>query len=77
MAAFLIRALYGSNYTPICNRGVDCITTAPYFSDVSLATDPTFFPYIQKRYELGITNSPGGVYNPSQTVTGARWPLFS
>ncbi len=76
MAAFLIRALYGGNYTPICNGGIDCSLTSPVFSDVSPETDPTFFPYIQKLSELGITNSPGGDYNPFQTVSRGEMAAF-
>ncbi|HXW69609.1 MAG TPA: S-layer homology domain-containing protein [Dissulfurispiraceae bacterium] len=57
MAAFIIRALYGESFT--CTGGMamemNCSTTTPYFSDVTPVTDPAFFPYIQKLYELGIT----------------------
>jgi hypothetical protein len=73
MAAFLIRALYGANYT--CNGGVNCATTAPYFSDVP--TTEQFFPYIQKLYELGITTGCGnGQYCPSEYVTRDQMAAF-
>jgi len=57
MAAFIIRALYGGNFT--CNGGVDCSTTAPYFLDVPGVTANQFFPYIQKLKEIGITTGCG------------------
>jgi|GEM_PF-1545659 len=78
MAAFLIRALYGDNFNctglgvGVSGAAVDCSTTTPYFGDVTPATEPTFFPYIQKLYELGITigcsQSPL-LYCPSEVVT--------
>jgi len=82
MAAFIIRALYGDNFTctglgvGVAGAAVPCASTTPYFSDV-LLTDPNeaaFFPYIQKLYELGITigcnngQSPL-LYCPSDDVT--------
>ncbi len=64
MAAFIIRALYGENFT--CTGGVACSTTTPIFSDVPSVTANQFFPYIQKLYELGITtgcqNIDGNLY---------------
>ena len=67
MAAFLVRATQvkagqgPETYT--CNGGapgasVNCATTSPYFLDVTPATD-SFFPYIQKLKELGITTGCG------------------
>jgi len=80
MAAFIIRALYGENFT--CNGGVTgasvaCATTTPYFSNV-LPTDPVegvFFPYIQKLKELNITTVTG-MYNPSEGVTRGQMAAF-
>ncbi len=75
MAAFIIRALYGENFT--CKGGVDCSTTTPYFSDV-LPTDPNeaaFFPYIQKLKELNITTL-SGEYLPSEGVTRGQIAAF-
>ncbi len=75
MAAFIIRALYGENFT--CKGGVDCSTTTPYFSDV-LPTDPNeaaFFPYIQKLKELNITVL-NGMYLPNEGVTRGQMAAF-
>jgi hypothetical protein len=75
MAAFIIRALYGENFT--CNGNVDCSTTTPYFNDVTLSSDPTFFKYIQKLKELGITVGCGnGNYCPSADVRRDQWLHF-
>ncbi len=60
MAAFIIRALYGENFT---------YTPTPYFSDVP-ATD-NFFKYIQKLKDLNITTL-SGAYLPSEDVTRAQ-----
>ncbi len=77
MAAFIIRALYGENFT--CNGGANCSNTAPYFSDASPATEGSLFPYIQKLYELGITvgcsQSPL-LYCPSDPVTRDQMAAF-
>jgi hypothetical protein len=78
MAAFIIRALYGQNYT--CNGGVPgasvaCASTTPYFNDVP--TTDGFFPYVQKMYELGITKGCGnGNYCPSEDVTRDQMAAF-
>jgi len=84
MAAFLVRATQvaaGQNTTSFtCNGGVagssvSCATTTPYFSDVS-AID-SFFPYVQKLYELGITTGwGGGDYCPSENVTRDQMAAF-
>ncbi len=84
MAAFLIRSL-GYGYNPTCNGGlhgnsVPCSSTTPYFKDVPLSDD--FFPYIQKLYELGITqgcgtNADGSInYCPSLPVTRDEMAAF-
>ncbi len=80
MAAFVIRALYGENFT--CNGGVAgaavaCASTAPYFIDVPGVTSDQLFPYIQKLYELGITTGCGnGDYCPSEYVTRDQMAAF-
>jgi len=89
MAAFLVRATQvkagqgTENFT--CNGGVagasvNCAITTPYFSDVSPATD-SFFPYIQKFYELGITIGCNNgqfplLYCPSEDVTRDQMAAF-
>jgi len=78
MAAFIIRALYGANYT--CTGGVNgasvaCGSTTPYFSDVP--TTDQFFPYVQKLKELGITTGCGnGDFCPSENVTRDQMAAF-
>ncbi len=84
MAAFLVRATQvaagqsTTNFT--CNGGVagasvNCASTTPYFSDVP-ATD-SFFPYVQKLKELGITTGCGnGQYCPSEDVTRDQMAAF-
>jgi hypothetical protein len=84
MAAFLVRGTQvaaGQSTTSFtCNGGVagvsvSCASTTPYFSDVP-ATD-TFFPYVQKLYELGITKGCGnGDYCPSEDVTRDQMAAF-
>jgi streptogramin lyase len=72
-AAFIIRALYPTGFT--CNGGANCATETPYFKDVP-ATD-SFFPYVQKLYELGITTGCGNSdYCPSQYVTRDQAAAF-
>src|SRR5208283_4138058 len=71
MAAFIIRSLYGDNFT--CNGGSACSATTPYFSDVS-ATD-YFFPYIQKLAQLNITTMVG-TYLPEEGVTRGEMAAF-
>ncbi len=79
MAAFLVRSTQvkagqgTENFT--CNRGVDCATETPYFSDVP--TTDQFFPYIQKLYELGITvGCRSGAYCASADVTRDQMAAF-
>ena len=84
MAAFLVRATQvaaGQATTSFtCTGGtpgasVSCASTNPYFSDVP-ATD-SFFPYVQKLYELGITTGCGnGDYCPSADVTRDQMAVF-
>jgi hypothetical protein len=73
MAAFIIRALYGENFT--CNGGASCSTETPYFSDVPATNN--FFKYIQKMKELGITTGCGNNdYCPSESVTRDQMAAF-
>jgi probable HAF family extracellular repeat protein len=84
MAAFLVRATQVAagqstvNFT--CNGGVagasvNCATTTPYFNDVP--TTDSFFPYVQKLKELGITTGCGnGNYCPSEDVTRDQMAAF-
>ncbi len=78
MAAFIIRALYGSSFA--CTGGVagatvNCAATTPYFTDVT--TTDQFFPYVQKMKELGITTGCGnGEYCPSENVTRDQMAAF-
>jgi len=64
MAAFIIRALYGDNFT---------YTQTPWFSDVP-ATD-YFFPYIQKMKDMNITTA-SGAYLPGDSVTRDEMAAF-
>jgi hypothetical protein len=64
MAAFIIRALYGENFT---------YSQTPYFSDVP-ATD-NFFKYIQKLKDLNITTL-SGAYLPGEGVTRGQMAAF-
>jgi streptogramin lyase len=79
MAAFLVRATQAAagqgteNFT--CIGNVDCSSTAPYFSDVPSTN--SFFKYIQKLKELGITTGCGnGNYCPSEDVTRDQMAAF-
>ncbi|HXW68427.1 MAG TPA: DUF3443 family protein, partial [Dissulfurispiraceae bacterium] len=64
MAAFIIRALYGDNFT---------YTQTPYFTDVP-ATD-YFFPFIQKMKDMNITTM-SGTYLPGDSVTRDEMAAF-
>ena len=65
MAAFIVRALFGDN--PICQGGVSCESTQPYFKDVDQSQP--FFRHIQKLYEAGITKGwPDGTYRPYEPI---------
>ena len=65
MAAFIVRALFGDN--PVCEGGVSCEDTEPYFRDVDRSQP--FFRHIQKLYEAGITKGwPDGTYRPYENI---------
>jgi len=64
MAAFIIRAKYGENFT---------YTGTPYFSDVP--ADSTFFKYVQKMKDDGIT-AVSGTYMVDDTVTREQMAAF-
>ncbi len=69
MAAFIIRARYAS--IPFS------YSTTPYFTDVP-ASNP-FFNYIQKMYEIGITNGCSSsplMYCPDSTVLRSEMAVF-
>ena len=67
MAVFLLRAHYGSGYTPPPAVGV--------FSDVDLANP--FAPWIEKLAADGITGGCGnGKYCPNAAVTRAQMAVF-
>jgi len=58
MAAFVIRAMLGNNFT---------YTTTPYFTDVPATS--VYFPYIQKMADLGLTHGCSAtMYCPSNPV---------
>jgi streptogramin lyase len=64
MAAFIIRSLYGENFT---------YTATPYFSDVPSSN--AFFKYVQKLKDLGITTTTGA-YMVGDTVTRDQMAAF-
>lgn len=64
MAAFIIRALYGENFT---------YTTTPYFSDVP--SDSWAFKYVQKLKDDGITTL-SGTYMASSVVSREQMAAF-
>lgn len=64
MAAFLIRALYGENFT---------YTQTPYFSDVPSSN--IFFKYVQRLKDDGITTVTG-TYNVNDYVSRAQMAKF-
>lgn len=79
MAAFIVRAtqvaLGQGPESFSCNGNVDCSTTMPYFNDVPSIN--SFFKYIQKLKELGITTGCGnGNYCPSEDVTRDQMAAF-
>ena len=80
MAAFLIRAFYGEDFTctgGVAGAAVACATTTPYFNDVPSVTADQFFPYIQKLYELGITVGCGNNnYCPAESVSREYMAVF-
>jgi hypothetical protein len=64
MAAFIIRAKYGENFT---------YTTTPYYSDVPSTN--TFFKYVQKMKDAGITTTTG-TYMVDDIVTREQMAAF-
>jgi hypothetical protein len=65
MAVFIIRALYGDDFS---------YSSTPYFPDVP--SGHWAFKYIQKMYEAGIaTGFSDGTYKPLRTINRA-WQLF-
>ena len=64
MAAFIIRSLYGENFS---------YTTTPYFNDVS--SDSVFFKYVQKMKDTGIT-AVSGTYMVDDMVTREQMAAF-
>jgi hypothetical protein len=64
MAAFIIRAKFGENFT---------YTTTPYFSDVP--STHNFFKYVQKMKDEGIT-AVTGTYDVDSNVTRAQMAAF-
>jgi Zn-dependent metalloprotease len=64
MAAFIIRAKYGENFT---------YTQTPYFSDVP--SNHTFFKYVQKMKDEGLT-AVSGVYMVDEPVTRGQMAAF-
>ena len=69
MAVFIIRSIYGSNnfsYNP-----------TPYFTDATVASVGSFFPYVQKMHELGITSGcTTTTYCPDLNVTRGQMAVF-
>ena len=69
MAVFIIRSIYGSNnfsYNP-----------TPYFTDATPADVGSFYPYIQKMHELGITSGcTTTTYCPDLNVTRGQMAVF-
>jgi hypothetical protein len=66
MAAFIIRAKFGTD-DPICDGGIPCSQTKPYFQDVP--TSYPFFSHIQKLKEIGVTKGyPDGTYRPEESI---------
>ncbi len=69
MAVFIIRSIYGSNnftYSP-----------TPYFTDATPSAVGSFFPYIQKMHELGITSGcTATTYCPDLNVTRGQMAVF-
>jgi hypothetical protein len=64
MAAFIIRAKYGENFS---------YTTTPYFTDVP--STHTFFKYVQKLKDVGIT-AVSGIYEVDSFVTRGQMAAF-
>jgi sugar lactone lactonase YvrE len=64
MAAFIIRSIYGENFS---------YTTAPYFTDVPSSN--TFFKYVQKMKDLGYT-AVTGTYEVNSLVTREQMAAF-
>jgi len=64
MAAFIIRSIYGESFS---------YTTQPYFSDVP--SNHTFFKYVQKMKDTGIT-AVTGTYDVEGTVTRGQMAAF-
>jgi hypothetical protein len=64
MAAFIIRAQYGENFT---------YTATPYFTDVPSSS--AFFKYVQKMKDDGITTT-SGTYMASSNVTRDQMAAF-
>jgi len=72
-AAFIVRVLFGDN--PICQGGISCENTQPYFKDVDQSQP--FFRHIQKLYEAGITKGwPDGTYRPYEPIKRDAMAVF-
>jgi hypothetical protein len=68
MAAFIIRGIFGDDFS---------YEDTPHFTDVTEATHPVLFKYIQKMYEEGITTGyADNTYRPSQPVTRGQMAAF-
>jgi uncharacterized protein YktA (UPF0223 family) len=66
MAAFIIRAEYGEDFS---------YSLTPHFTDV--LSGHWAFKYVQKMYDEGITTGyPDGTYRPSQNVTRGQMAAF-
>jgi YVTN family beta-propeller protein len=64
MAAFIIRAIYGENFS---------YTSTPYFTDV--AATNVFFKYVQMMKDNGLTTA-SGTYNVDENVTRDQMAAF-
>ncbi|KJR41609.1 S-layer protein [Candidatus Magnetoovum chiemensis] len=73
MAIFIVKALYGSDFT--CSGGVDCATTTPIFTDVP--SEHWAFKYVQKFYETGITSGCGdGIFCADSNTLRSQMAVF-
>ncbi|MBL8217581.1 MAG: S-layer homology domain-containing protein [Bryobacterales bacterium] len=82
VAAFLIRSLYvslGGNpfpCDPVTNPTGFTFTTTPYFTDVP--STHTFFGYVQKMKDLGITSGcTATTYCPNDSISNIQIAVFT
>jgi subtilisin family serine protease len=73
VSAFIIKSIYGAN--PVCQNGIQCSFTTPYFNDVF--SSDWYFGYVQKMKEQNITSGCGSnSFCPYMSIDRAQLAVF-